>query len=414
MIPWVQVDRVNMRGVAVASLRERVRADGTVVYQVLYRLGGKQTSEMHVTRKSAEAMVGLIGKVGLARALEIVADRRALEKVPTLREWGTHHIEHRTGITAGTRRRYTRSLASDFPEMVDLPVSLITRETVSAWVNRLAREGVSAKTIANKHGFLFSVMRAAVLAEHIDRNPCEGTRLPASERREMVFLTPDEFDQLLEHVRPDARDVVTVLVATGLRWGEATALQVRDWDRAARRLTVSRGWKYTGTSDRELSAPKTRRSRRTLAVGEPAASILDAAADGRSAGDFLFTTPSGTPWRGHNFHEQVWQPAVAYANATYPRDDGGNERFNGAPRPAWRVPSAEPLGKRPRIHDLRHTCASWLLAKGVTLPVVQAYLGHESITTTVDRYGHLEPAHLQVAASALAETMVRGRPAIEA
>ncbi|MFD5790586.1 tyrosine-type recombinase/integrase [Streptomyces sp. NPDC127037] len=47
------------------------------------------------------------------------------------------------------------------------------------------------------------------------------------------------------------------------------------------------------------------------------------------------------------------------------------------------------LTKRPRIHDLRHTHASWLIAGKVPLPVIQARLGHEPITTTVDRYGHL-------------------------
>lgn len=46
-------------------------------------------------------------------------------------------------------------------------------------------------------------------------------------------------------------------------------------------------------------------------------------------------------------------------------------------------------GKRPRIHDLRHTFASWAIRASVPLPVLQRQLGHESIQTTVDRYGHL-------------------------
>ncbi|MFC9229973.1 tyrosine-type recombinase/integrase [Streptomyces decoyicus] len=47
------------------------------------------------------------------------------------------------------------------------------------------------------------------------------------------------------------------------------------------------------------------------------------------------------------------------------------------------------LTERPRMHDLRHTHASWLIGGKVPLPVIQARLGHESITTTVDRCGHL-------------------------
>jgi len=47
------------------------------------------------------------------------------------------------------------------------------------------------------------------------------------------------------------------------------------------------------------------------------------------------------------------------------------------------------LEKDTRIHDLRHTHASWLIAAGRPLPSIQRRLGHESITTTVDTYGHL-------------------------
>ena len=57
-------------------------------------------------------------------------------------------------------------------------------------------------------------------------------------------------------------------------------------------------------------------------------------------------------------------------------------------KPALDAANAAGLTKRPRVHDLRHTHASWLIAWKVPLPVIQARLGHESITTTVDRYGH--------------------------
>jgi len=209
----------------------------------------------------------------------------------------------------------------------------------------------------------------------------------------------------MDHIPEHAQDLVTALVGTGVRWGEASAWRASDWDIANRRIVVARAWKYTGTSARELGAPKTLRSRRTLAVAEQVAEALDRAALGKAPGDYLFTAPMGGPWRSHNFHEQVWQPAVAYANGGYPRDDAGNERFKHKPRPPWRVPAVEPLGKRPRIHDLRHSCASWMIARGVQLPVIQSYLGHESIKTTIDRYGHLEPAHMKAAASAMTETM---------
>ncbi|MEV6701882.1 tyrosine-type recombinase/integrase [Streptomyces sp. NPDC051453] len=57
-------------------------------------------------------------------------------------------------------------------------------------------------------------------------------------------------------------------------------------------------------------------------------------------------------------------------------------------KPALDAVDAAGLTKRPRIHDLRHAHASWLIAGRVPLPVIQARLGRASIATTVDRYGH--------------------------
>lgn len=91
------------------------------------------------------------------------------------------------------------------------------------------------------------------------------------------------------------------------------------------------------------------------------------------------------------FYKSVWVPTLARLAAD-PED---------------------PLrGKAPRIHDLRHTCASWMISKRVWLPVIQAALGHESITTTVDRYGHLDRQAGEAAAAAIGEMIAEHLPAI--
>jgi integrase len=57
--------------------------------------------------------------------------------------------------------------------------------------------------------------------------------------------------------------------------------------------------------------------------------------------------------------------------------------------------------EKPRVHDLRHTCASWLINAGRPLTAVQAQLGHESIQTTSDVYGHLDRSSGQGSADAI-------------
>ena len=77
----------------------------------------------------------------------------------------------------------------------------------------------------------------------------------------------------------------------------------------------------------------------------------------------VFTSPQGTPLRLPNFRRRVWFPALEAAG----------------------------LRANVRIHDLRHTAASLLIAQGAHPKAVQAHLGHSSIQVTMDRYGHLFP-----------------------
>lgn len=384
-----------------ASIRHRVMTGkknaGKVVWQVRYRDDeGTQRSESFGTSKAAQEFKGLVEALGWREALEILDDSAdPMARTPRLSEWCETYIETRTGITKGTRTRYRLHAATHLGPLGARPVDKITPALVARWVNAMSEEGLSGKTISNRHGFLSGAMKAAVREGHATSNPCDGTRLPKTERQEMIFLTGSEFAILLAHVRIDAQPFVALMPATGLRWGEITALQPRDVDLEAGTLTVSRSWKYVeGRAKKaELGAPKTSRSRRTIALPRQAVEILREAIKGKRPDAFIFTNAAGKPWTGSRFHEGVWQPAVRAAN----------DESRGGPV----------LGKRPRIHDMRHTCASWMLKAGVSLPVIQRHLGHESIQTTIDRYSHLEPEQLLAAGAALSSAMTLALPEIE-
>lgn len=73
--------------------------------------------------------------------------------------------------------------------------------------------------------------------------------------------------------------------------------------------------------------------------------------------------------------------------------EGGLQRRNNFRRRYWKPAlTAAGLNKSLRFHDLRHTCASILIAQGAHPKEIQSRLGHSSITTTMDRYGHLFPS----------------------
>jgi len=154
-----------------------------------------------------------------------------------------------------------------------------------------------------------------------------------------------------------------------MRWGEATALQVQDLRLGGPGPTVNvqRAWKRSprgAQSSFFLGPPKTRKARRLVALAPTQVDLARRLTQGVSPEAFLFRTPTGKAWRHSNFYNRKWIPAVAAAMETG-------------------------LPPRPRIHDLRHSHVAWLVAANIPLPAIQARLGHESIQTTIDRYGHL-------------------------
>jgi integrase len=113
-----------------------------------------------------------------------------------------------------------------------------------------------------------------------------------------------------------------------------------------------------------LGNPKTPRSKRTIEVSDKIAKILQRRIVRRAADDFVFVHAGGPLHQGA-FYARVWVPLMDEI----------------------RTRGIAPF----RFHDLRHTHVAWLIAGGVPLPHIQARLGHESITTTIDTYGHLLP-----------------------
>lgn len=382
-----------------ASIRSRVRADGSASHQVIYRRDGRRSPQEFATfddYAEATRFKDTLERLGAEAALDMLAVRESGATVVTVQDWCHRHIDELTGVTEGTRVRYRSMVDKGLGKLAPLPVQALSPRAVALWVNTLQASGLSAKTIANRHGFLYAAMERARDDGVVTVNPCKGTKLPAPDGEQMVCLTPYEFTFLLSFIRPDARDLVTALVGTGHRFGEETALQVQDWDPSNRRVSVVRAWKYTGTSSALLGTPKTKRSRRNTSVPPDIAAIYARNCEGKTPTDFIFTNSKGQPWRASNFHSSIWQPAVACANGEdwelkRAKWEPERRKTASAKRVPWRVPAEVPLGKRPRIHDLRHSAASWWLQAGMPIVAVSRRLGHESIKTTVDTYGHMSP-----------------------
>jgi Phage integrase family len=91
------------------------------------------------------------------------------------------------------------------------------------------------------------------------------------------------------------------------------------------------------------------------------------------------------------------------AELVFGRNDGSPFDSDALARRARRREGLAPIG----LHECRHTYAAFLIAAGVNAKAVSAYMGHSSITVTLDRYGHLMPGNEDEAAAMLAAYLER-------
>lgn len=160
-------------------------------------------------------------------------------------------------------------------------------------------------------------------------------------------------------------------VTTGMRQGELIGLQWKDIDPTAGTLRVNRSV-YNGV----ISPPKTIAGHRSIRLSKLALNALKTHRTRQAQqriSEWVFSTSKGTPISCHNLHNRSWKPLLKKAG----------------------------LPHTTRFHDLRHSCISLLLARGVPAKVVSEMAGHADVSITLSTYGHVMPDMQSLSADAM-------------
>lgn len=393
----IQGDRKG-RSPIMASIEQRVRARATT-WRVVWREAGRRQQVTFADAGQAARFAHLVEGSGNRWP---AGWTKPVAAAPihglTFGQWADRAINSRRRANARTKADYRRDLVRHFGALAPIPLAELDREHVDAWVDVLRAGGLADKTVRNLHGFGASLIVDALNHRPplTDHNPfARLADAPGVRVEEMVFLTREEFGLLARHVREEYAPLIRWLVGTGMRYGEATALTVRDVDVLGRRKTgtVTKAWKRTGPTEYVIGEPKTPRSRRTIGLSDELLELLIPLIAGKRGGDLLFSL-NGLRLPHSEVYKRAWAPAVARARVCEAHYEPQRTRRSATERPRIPAPCDCPgvLDKTPRIHDLRHTHASWLIADGLPLPAISRRLGHSSIQITIDRYGHLDPS----------------------
>jgi integrase len=268
-----------------------------------------------------------------------------------------------------TLRGYELALrAHVIPELGHLRLSSVEIGHLQRLVDRLLADDLAASTARNAIKPLQALYRRAVRTGDIAINPTAGVALPSARARRLRFVQPHEAHALIAALLPNDRALWATALYGGLRRGELQALRWPAVDLPAGLIRVEKSW------DREagLIEPKSRAAVRTVPVPSVLKKQLAEHRLRQPRGDgFVFSTTGERPFD---------PPTIARrANA------------------AWAHAELAPV----QLHQCRHAYAAFMIAAGVNAKALSTYMGHSTISVTLDTYGHLLPGNEHQAATRL-------------
>lgn len=360
-----------------ASVRERVSKRGETTYQVVFRIGGKQTSETFLTAGKAEEfrdLVNLMTKMHGPGAGPVKARAELNTRGPTgltVDDLAERFFDHKTGeVTPRTLSDYRRDYANWIKPTIGYRQAstideLDVQGLVDAWKKRL-----DPKSVRDRHVIISSMYRwgSARTRRLVEHNPCTETELPPVRRKPVKGMTIPEWHAFYATARatsPAVADIALFLVATGWRWSEAAALTWAHVADYGDEMTATVGQvvrRRPGEVGAIVLDAKNATSLRGSRIGGLAATMLRRRQVGQPVEGFVFTSPSGRRWHQSNFLARHWGPI---ADTVFPGD------------------------RHPTPHWLRHTHALLLDRAGASTPQMARRLGHADIQTTVNVYGGL-------------------------
>jgi integrase len=361
----------------------KIETKSGMSYRVRALKGGNPISRTFDNRQDAIAFNAEIDEYGIARAAKRLDVRRLRTPkmlMPTLGEYIEKRIAER-GYSTNEYKRKFRCVIRDLDKLAHVPIDLVEKADMAGMIEQYIKGGLAPKTIYGKMKILSSTFNHAIENELVSRNPCKGLKFPAIPKTEMIVLEHDEFVAFISLLPRQHKLFVETLFMSGMRFGEITALSVKDFNPKDGTLSVTKSWNSEG----ELKPPKTSSSVRTIAVPLKLVEKLRKHCKEKSGDELLFTSSIGGKVCGETVRYH-WRKTLKVMAGLLPIPDDVD------PELARKLPILSIHKVTMRIHDARHTCATWLLCDNTPLHVVSAHLGHTSIEITVDVYGHVLPS----------------------
>lgn len=340
-------------------------------WRVRYRTPDRRQTDKRGfrTKRDAEAFAATVEHSKLTGSyVAPAAGRITVGQIAAQWEGGLGHLKPKTHENALSAYRTHVG-----PRWGSVAVGEVTAPQVRSWVATKSADGAGPATVERALGVLRQVLAVAVESGNLAANPVDRVKSPKRQHRGRGYLSHGQVHELATAAGASG-PLVYFLVYTGLRFGEAAALRVRDFDMLRRRVTVERSVVEVG-GKMVFGAPKTH-ERRTVPFPSFVAEVVAPLMEGRGRDELVFGD-GVSPVRVNNWRRRDFQRALTAcleADAGFPKVS---------------------------VHDLRHSAASLAISSGANVKAVQTMMGHASAAMTLDTYADLFPDDLDAVAVAL-------------
>lgn len=232
---------------------------------------------------------------------------------------------------------------------------------------------LSEAVVRHQHSLLCVMLNTAVKWDFINFNPClKLTKPPTVTRKEMKFYDEEELKKLFQHLEYENltfKTAIYLLTLGGMRRGECLGLFWEHVDFEKKTITIKNNLLNIREKGVYLDTPKTKKSKRTISLPDICFDLLKKLKAKQELEKEMFSNN----WMDTEF---VF------------KDEYGNYYNPSRLSRQWVLFQKKHNLKHIRLHDLRHTCATYLLSHNVPIATVSKKLGHSNIYTTLDVYTH--------------------------
>lgn len=342
-----------------ATIEPYTTSSGAKRYRVRYRTPDRRQTDKRgfTTKRDAKAFAATVEHSKLTGAyIAPSAGRVTVAQVAVQWETGLSHLKPKT-----RENSLSAYHAHVEPRWGHVAVGEVTAPVVRSWVTEKINDGAGPATIERALGMLRQILEVAVESGNLAANPVDRVKAPKRQHRGRGYLSHDQV-RALAAAAGTSGPLIYFLAYTGLRFGEAAALRVRDVDTMRRRVRVERSVVEVG-GKMVFGTPKTH-EKRTVPIPAFLTEFVAPLMEGRGREALVFGDGT-SPVRVNNWRRRDFHRALKACQA------------------------ADPEFPTISVHDLRHTCASLAVSAGANIKALQRMLGHASAAQLLDTYADL-------------------------